>query len=52
MKEGTNAMRTGMGEVLATIENTQIAERTADPEANVDGRVKPIVRNLAAMKRR
>lgn len=44
--------QSGMTEVLATIESVTIAERTADPEANVDGRVKPIVRALYDMKRR
>lgn len=42
----------GMGEVLAVIQGVTIAERTADPEANVDGRVKPIVRALYDYKRR
>jgi len=42
----------GMSDVLATIEATTIAPRVADPEANVDGRVKPLVRNLYNMKRK
>jgi hypothetical protein len=44
--------RKGVADVLATIEATSISERTADPMANVDGRVKPIVKNLYDMKRR
>jgi len=42
----------GMGEVLSVIQGVTIAPRTADPIANVDGRVKPIVAALAAMKKR
>ncbi len=42
----------GISDVLSTIEATTISPRVADPEANVDARVKPIVRNLYAMKRR
>jgi len=42
----------GVSEVITTIEATSIAERSADPMANVDGRVKPIVKALYDMKRR
>lgn len=45
-------MRRGISDVLTTIEGVTIAERTADPESNVDGRVKPIVRALYDMKRK
>lgn len=41
----------GIAEVLSVIQGTDIAPRTSDPMANVDGRVKPLVRNLAAMKK-
>jgi len=41
----------GMGAVLSTIQSVSIAPRSADPMANVDGRVKPIVAALAAMKK-
>lgn len=41
----------GIAEVLSTINGVEIAPRTADPMANVDGRVKPIVAALAAMKK-
>ncbi len=44
--------RRGLAEVLTVIEGVTIAERTADPEANVDGRVKPIVRALYDNKRK
>jgi len=44
--------RKGVAEVLTTIESTSIGDRTADPLANVDARVKPIVKNLYDMKRR
>lgn len=44
--------RKGMGDVLSTIEATSIGERTADPIANVDARVKPIVKALYDMKRK
>jgi len=42
----------GISEVLSTIQGVTIAERTTDPEANVDGRVKPLVRALYDMKRK
>jgi len=42
----------GMGEVLSTIQGVSIGERTADPMANVDARVKPIVKALYDMKRK
>lgn len=41
----------GIGRVLDTIRGTSIGPRTADPLANVDNRVKPIVKALADMKR-
>ena len=40
----------GIGEVLQTIQSTTIAERTADPMANIDGRVKPIAAALHKLK--
>ena len=52
MTAAEGKFRSGIGGVLSTIEATTIAERTADPEANVDGRVKPIVRALYDMKRK
>ena len=42
----------GVTEVIQTIEATSIGERTADPMANVDNRVKPLVKALYDMKRR
>ena len=42
----------GIGDVLATIQGTTIAERTADPMTNIDNRVKPIAQALYNMKRR
>ena len=44
--------RNKIANVLSTIESTTIAERTADPMANIDGRVKPIAKALYDMKRR
>jgi len=44
-------MRKGIANVLSTIESTTIGERTADPMANVDARVKPLVKALYDMKR-
>jgi len=41
---------TGIAKVLGAIESVQIAPRSADPMANVDGRVKPIVAALHAIK--
>ncbi len=52
MTAATDKMQRGMTEVLAVIEGVNIAERTADPIANVDGRVKPIVRALYDHKRK
>ena len=43
---------TGMGKVLDVIRGVNLAPRTSDPMANVDGRVKPLVAALAAMKDR
>ena len=42
----------GMSEVLNVLQGVTLPDRVADPEANVDNRVKPIVRALAALKRR
>jgi len=52
MQAAEPKFRKGMGDVLSTIEAVSISERTADPIANVDGRVKPIVRALYDMKRK
>ncbi len=52
MAAAEGKFRSGMGDTLATIEATSIGERTADPMANVDARVKPIVKALYDMKRR
>ncbi len=52
MTAATDKMQRGMTDVLAVIEGVQIAERTADPIANVDGRVKPLVRALYDHKRK
>ena len=41
---------TGIAKVLSVIEGVSIAPRSADPMANVDGRVKPIVAALHAIK--
>lgn len=43
---------TGIGEVLSVINGVTIAERTADPMANIDGRVKPIAQALYDYKRK
>jgi len=44
--------QSGISEVLSTINGVQIAERSADPMANIDGRVKPIAQALYDMKRK
>jgi hypothetical protein len=41
----------GINEVLTVIQGVTISPRTADPLANVDNRVKPIVKALADMKK-
>lgn len=52
MTEALPKFRSGIGNVISTIEATTIGERTADPMANVDARVKPIVKALYDMKRK
>ncbi len=42
----------GMGETLSVIQGVTIAERTADPMANIDNRVKPIAQALYDNKRK
>ena len=42
----------GMGENLAVIQGVTIAERTSDPMANIDNRVKPIAQALYDNKRK
>jgi len=51
MNESKDKFARGMSEVISTIESVQISDRTADPMANVDNRVKPIVAALANLKR-
>jgi len=51
MSESKDKFQRGMSSVLSVIEGVSIAPRTADPMANVDNRVKPIVAALAALKR-
>lgn len=51
MSESKDKFGRGIAEVLSVIEGVSIGPRTADPMANVDARVKPIVAALAAMKR-
>lgn len=46
MRAAKPKFQRGITEVISVIEGTSIADRTADPEANVDNRVKPIVRAL------
>lgn len=50
MTAAKGKFNTGIAKVLSTIEGVSIAPRTADPMANVDGRVKPIVAALHAIK--
>jgi len=50
MSEAEDKFAAGMGKVLDTIRNVNLPPRTADPIANVDNRVKPIVAALAKMK--
>ena len=50
MTAAKGKFNTGIAKVISTIEGVSIAPRTADPMANVDGRVKPIVAALAAIK--
>jgi len=50
MTAGKEKFASGMGQVLSVIESVSISPRTADPIANVDNRVKPIVAALHKMK--
>lgn len=50
MTESKEKFASGMGRVLSTIQSVSIAPRTADPMANVDNRVKPIVAALSKLK--
>ena len=52
MQAALPKFQAGIGEVLSTIQNVTIAERTADPMANIDNRVKPIAQALYDMKRK
>jgi len=52
MTAAEGKFRKGMADVLSTIEATSIGERTADPMANIDARVKPIAKALYDMKRK
>jgi len=46
MRASLDKFRAGISEVISVIESIQLESRTADPEANVDRRVKPIVKAL------
>lgn len=51
MAASEDKFASGMGRVLETIRNTELPARVQDGEQNVDNRLKPLVRNLQAMKR-
>ena len=51
MTESKDKFGRGISEVISVIEGVSIAPRSADPMANVDNRVKPIVAALAGMKK-
>ena len=50
MTASKDKFRSGITKVLDTIRGVTIAPRTADPMANIDGRVKPIVAALHKLK--
>jgi len=50
MTASKDKFASGISNVLSTIQGVTIAPRTADPMANVDNRVKPIVAALAKLK--
>ena len=50
MTAAKGKFNTGISQVLSVIQGVTIAPRTADPMANVDNRVKPIVAALAKLK--
>jgi len=51
MRESLPKYQQAMGEVLSVIEGVSIPDRVADPMANVDNRVKPIVEALVNYKK-
>jgi len=51
MTESLPKFQSGIAPVLDVIRNTSIGARTADPMANVDNRVKPLVKALHDYKR-
>ena len=51
MAASKQKFNTGMAKVLSVIQGVTIAPRQADPMANVDNRVKPIVAALAKMNK-
>jgi len=50
MTASKGKFNTGISKVLSTIEGVTIAPRSADPMANVDGRIKPLVAALHSIK--
>jgi hypothetical protein len=46
MTAGTGKFASGISEVIGVLQGISLPNRTIDPEANVDARVKPIVRAL------
>ena len=50
MTASKDKFASGISTVLSTIQGVSIAPRSADPMANVDNRVKPIVAALAKLK--
>jgi len=46
MTAGVGKFSSGISEVISVLQGTTLGPRTTDPEANVDARVKPIVRAL------
>ena len=40
----------GIAKVISTLQSVDLPARTADPDTNIDNRVKPIARALRAMK--
>ena len=50
MTESESEFRSGIAKVLDVIRGVTLAPRTADPDTNIDNRVKPIARALHALK--
>lgn len=50
MRAAVDKFRDGIGDVLDALKEVDLPDRTTDPMANIDNRVKPIVSRLVKLK--